>query len=200
MRKIMLVFCMLGVSFAALGDLSSLLAKFQERDAIKLDAPQGSAINFLRAVKYAPQGINKIEVPADMNIFFFSDRDGDVCKADIDQVLVRCRNEIGLPSFTFNNDPKVKFNPADPVDTPLAAEFQRREQVKFSIDQQIAISFLKKMDYKLQGITELEMIDQQTFVASDRNGNICMGDVGKAILRCKNELGITGVSFQGDSD
>jgi hypothetical protein len=199
MRRIMLVFCVLGVSFAALGDLPSLLAKFQERDAIKLDANQGAALNFLRAVKYAPQGINKIEIPA-ANIFFFSDRDGDVCKADMTQVLVRCRNEIGLPSFVYRNDPKAKFNPADPTDTPLAAEFQRRDQVQFTIDQQIAISFLGKMEYNVQGITELEMIDQQTFVSSDRNGNICMGDIGKAILRCKNELGITGVSFQGDSD
>jgi hypothetical protein len=200
MKKWMIGLFVLSLSYGAFGDgLSDLMAEFQKRDEIKLTADQGAVLNFLSAVKYAPQGIQEIEIVAG-NIFIFRDRNGDYCKGDMSQVLVQCFNEIGVPSFSFQNDPKLKFNPADPVNSAMTNEFLRREQIKFTIDQKLALSFLKKMDYRTQGIIQLEMMDPTHFLHRDRNGNVCLGDIGKQILRCKNEIGITGVSFQGDAD
>jgi hypothetical protein len=44
------------------------------------------------------------------------------------------------------------------------------------------------------------MLDDKQFVFRDKNGDICLGEYVSQILRCKNEMGITGITYDGDAD
>ncbi len=83
----------------------------------------------------------------------------------------------------------------------LFEEFQRRDQLKLTQEEGVVIQFLKSLQYNTQNIIELDLLNPKTtFVFRDRGGDVCYGDVMSQILRCKNEIGLTGVSYQGDSD
>ena len=83
----------------------------------------------------------------------------------------------------------------------LYDEFVRRDEMKLTAEQGAVIQFLKTLKYNTQNIVELDLLNPSTsFVFRDRNGDICYGDVLSQILRCKNEIGLTGVSYQGDAD
>ena len=83
----------------------------------------------------------------------------------------------------------------------LYDEFLKRDQIKLSQEEGAAIQFLKSLQYNTQNIIELDLLNPKTtFVFRDRGGDICYGDVVSQILRCKNEMGLTGVSYQGDAD
>jgi hypothetical protein len=87
------------------------------------------------------------------------------------------------------------------VSSTLYDEFLRRDQLKLTQEEGIVIQFLKSLQYNTQNIVKLDLLNPKTtFVFLDRNGDICYGDVMSQILRCKNEIGLTGVSYQGDAD
>ncbi|MBY0384054.1 hypothetical protein K2X05_02755 [bacterium] len=86
----------------------------------------------------------------------------------------------------------------------LYEEFLKRDKMKLTQEEGLVIQFLKNKDtvnYDVRNIVELDLLNPPTtFVFRDRNGDICFGDMEAEILRCKNEIGLTGVSFQGDAD
>lgn len=86
----------------------------------------------------------------------------------------------------------------------LYDEFLKRDQIKLTQEEGVVIQFLKNketINYDVRNIIELDLLNPPTtFVFRDRNGDICFGDVMSQILRCKNEIGLTGVSYQGDAD
>lgn len=85
--------------------------------------------------------------------------------------------------------------------SPLFEEFQRRDQLKLTQEEGVVFQFLKSLQYNTQNIVELDLLNPKTtFVFRDRGGDVCYGDVMSQILRCKNEIGLTGVSYQGDAD
>lgn len=87
------------------------------------------------------------------------------------------------------------------VASELYEEFQRRDSIRFNRDEANAINFLRTLQYAVEGIEEIEALDQNgAFVFRDRNGSVCLGDRVKQILRCKNVIGLTTVTYQGDSD
>lgn len=83
-------------------------------------------------------------------------------------------------------------------------EFLKRDRMKLTQEQGVVIQFLKNketINYEVRNIVELDILNPPTtFVFRDRNGDICFGDVAADLLRCKNEIGLTSVSFQGDAD
>lgn len=86
----------------------------------------------------------------------------------------------------------------------LYEEFLKRDQMKLTQEEGLVIQFLKNkqtINYDVRNIVELDLLNPPTtFVFRDRNGDICFGDVAAEILRCKNEIGLTGVTYQGDAD
>lgn len=83
----------------------------------------------------------------------------------------------------------------------LLEEFNRRNQLKLTQEEGVVIQFCKSLKYNTQNIVELDLLNPKTtFVFRDRGGDICYGDAISQILRCKNEIGLTGVSYQGDAD
>lgn len=82
----------------------------------------------------------------------------------------------------------------------LYEEFRKRENLRLTQEQGNAINFLKLMKYPTEKIEEFEMIDTSSFVLRDREGLVCLGDVNTKLLRCKNKIGLTTISYDGDAD
>jgi hypothetical protein len=84
----------------------------------------------------------------------------------------------------------------------LQIEFFRRDAIKLTLAQGNVINFLKVIKYPIETIIELEALEDsgESFFLKDRDNVVCFGSVSQQILRCKNEIGITGVTFTGDSD
>lgn len=84
----------------------------------------------------------------------------------------------------------------------LYEEFRRRENIRLTQEQGNAINFLKLMKYNTDRIEELELVDPAsgTFVIRDRDDLVCFGDPTAKMLRCKNKIGLTTVTFDGDAD
>ena len=83
----------------------------------------------------------------------------------------------------------------------LYEEFVRRDEMTLTAEQGAAIQFLIAIKYETQNIVELDILNPPTsFVFRDRGGDICYGDVVAQILRCKNEIGLAGFSFQSETD
>ena len=83
----------------------------------------------------------------------------------------------------------------------LYEEFVKRDEKKLTQEQGAAIQFLKTLNYETKNIVELDILNPTTtFVFRDRSGDICYGDSVSLILRCKNEMGLTSISFDGDAD
>lgn len=82
----------------------------------------------------------------------------------------------------------------------LYDEFRRRENMRLTQEQGNAINFLKLLKYPVEKIEEFEMMDTSSFLIRDREGLVCLGDVNTKLLRCKNKIGLTTVSYDGDAD
>lgn len=84
----------------------------------------------------------------------------------------------------------------------LYAEFLRRDDIKFSKEEGRVLAFLRSLQYPVDEISQLELFekDPAQFVFKNRNDDVCMGDVSVSIIRCKNAMGVTTVSYEGDSD
>ncbi|MBX3017531.1 MAG: hypothetical protein KF767_06570 [Bdellovibrionaceae bacterium] len=90
---------------------------------------------------------------------------------------------------------------ADPSTSALFQEFLRRDKMRLTAEQGQAIQFLKDIKFATEDILELEILDADgRFVLRDRKDQICVGTPALVLLRCKNSMGLTTVTFQGDSD
>lgn len=184
---------------------SQLYDEFLQREQIKLSQSEGNIMQFLKgAVQYEVRNILQLEVLGSTTSFVIRDRNGDICFGDATLQALRCKNEIGITSFNYDNEglatlPDVTPNEAAPA---LYNDYVKRDQTKLSLPEIAAIQYLKSsVAYEVRNIIELEILDPQTtFVFRDRSGDICFGDISKRLLRCKNEIGITGVTYQGDGD
>ena len=86
-------------------------------------------------------------------------------------------------------------------ESELFKEFLKRDLLKLTPAQGNAINFLNILKYPTEKIEELEIIDENgNFVLRDSNGNVCMGNSGNSMLRCKNKIGLTTVLYSGDAD
>lgn len=194
--------CSAGVAVAA--GASDLWNEFQRRDQLKLDLYQGGALNFLKSFNYGTQNIVELEVLQPNALFVMELKNGDICLGDRVAMVVRCKNEIGVGAVHV--DAKSGVTVATVAGVPekakdLYQEFSRREALIATPEQDAIINFLKSFAYDVQAVVELEILEgNTTFVMRDRGGDICFGDTVGMILRCKNERGLTGVTFQGDSD
>lgn len=80
----------------------------------------------------------------------------------------------------------------------LFQDYMAREKTKINAQQNAVVEFLKAIPYNVQGVIEIEILTpQSTFLIRDRNGDICFGDTEHLTLRCKNEMGLLGVTFSG---
>ncbi|MCO5143154.1 MAG: hypothetical protein M9962_08705 [Oligoflexia bacterium] len=83
----------------------------------------------------------------------------------------------------------------------LLEEFRRRENTRLTQEQGDAINFLRIMNYDIKRIEEIEMLDGgRRFVIRDRENIVCFGDLDTRIIRCKNKIGLTTVTLDGDAD
>lgn len=82
----------------------------------------------------------------------------------------------------------------------LYSEFLRRDSVRFNLQQGRVLKFLKELQYSTEKIEKMEVLEGDSFLIQDDKNIICLGDIQKRILRCKNGIGLTTVLFDGDSD
>lgn len=83
----------------------------------------------------------------------------------------------------------------------LYQEFLDRDQLKLNPEQGAAINFLRLMKYPVENIQEIEVVDASgSFVLRDTNDVVCLGNPESQMLRCKNKIGLTTVTYQGDAD
>lgn len=83
----------------------------------------------------------------------------------------------------------------------LYQEFLDRDQIKLGAEQGAAINFLKLVKYPIENIQELEIVNTTgSFALRDNNNIVCLGDPQSLMLRCKNKIGLTTVTYQGDAD
>lgn len=184
---------------------SQLYDEFLQREQIKLSQAEGNVMQFLKsAAQYEVRNILQLEVLGSTTNFVLRDRNGDICFGDATLQALRCKNEIGITSSNYDNEgtstlPEVVINEAAPA---LYNDYVNRDQVKLSLPEIAAIQYLKSsVAYEVRNVIELEILNPPTtFVFRDRSGDICFGDISKRLLRCKNEIGITGVTYQGDGD
>ena len=184
---------------------SQLYDEFLQREQLKLSQQEGSVMQFLKSVlKYEVRNILELEVLNPTTNFLIRDRNGDVCFGDFATQVLRCKNEIGITSFSYDNEGTATL-PATAASQEASAlynEYVKRDQIKLSLQASAAVQYLKSsVIYEVRDIIEMEILNPpNTFVFRDRSGDICFGDISKRLLRCKNEIGITGVTYQGDGD
>jgi hypothetical protein len=184
---------------------SQLYDEFLQREQTKLSQTEGNVMQFLKgAVQYEVRNILQLEVLGTTTSFVIRDRNGDICFGDATLQALRCKNEIGITSSNYDNEgaatlPELAANETAPA---LYNDYLKRDQTKFSLPETAAIQYLKSsVSYEVRNVIELEILTPPTtFVFRDRSGDICFGDISKRLLRCKNEIGITGVTYQGDGD
>jgi hypothetical protein len=82
----------------------------------------------------------------------------------------------------------------------LFEEFRRRENTRLTQEQGNALSFLSMMKVEVTKIEELEIIEGGKFVYRDRDNIVCLGDLTTRMVRCKNKIGLTTVTLDGDAD
>ena len=83
----------------------------------------------------------------------------------------------------------------------LYQEFLDRDQLKMGPEQGAAVNFLRLVKYPVENIQELEVVDASgSFVLRDNNNVVCLGNPEALMLRCKNKIGLTTVTYQGDAD
>ncbi len=184
---------------------SQLHNEFLEREQMKLSQQEGRVMQFLKSVlQYEVRNILELETLASTSQFLMKDRNGDVCFGDATALALRCKNEIGITSLNYDNEGKATLPPLTSIEqsSDLQNEYSRRDQTQLSLHATAAIQYLKtSVQYEVRNVIELEILTPPTnFVFRDRSGDICFGDISKRILRCKNEIGITGVTYQGDGD
>ena len=106
---------------------------------------------------------------------------------------------IGLLLSAFAGAVAIAADPAAP--SALLQEFFRRDKLRLTPQQAQAIQFLKDLKFPTENIEEIEVLDAEgRFVLRDRNDQVCLGTPAAVLLRCKNKMGLTTVTFQGDSD
>ena len=83
----------------------------------------------------------------------------------------------------------------------LYQEFLDRDLLKLGTEQGAAVNFLKLVKYPVENIQELEVVDASgSFVIRDNNDIVCLGNPSTLMLRCKNKIGLTTITYQGDAD
>ncbi len=185
------------VAYAA----GSLYDEFRVRENIRLTQDQGNAVNFLRLMNYNVDRIEELEVSDGGNTFFARDRDEIICAGIVSSRMVRCKNKIGLTTVVINQAGVGPTGSRSASSGPLALEFRRREGLRLTQEQGNAVEFLRLMKFNVSRVDALEMIDGgQNFVIRDRDNVVCLGDIPTRILRCKNRIGLTTVTFDGDAD
>lgn len=89
----------------------------------------------------------------------------------------------------------------DPNPSALLQEFFRRDKLRMTPQQAQSIQFLKDLKFPTENIEELEVLDSDgRFVLRNRDDQVCLGSPTAVLLRCKNRMGLTTVTFQGDAD
>ena len=82
----------------------------------------------------------------------------------------------------------------------LYTEFLRRDSVRFNLQEGKVLKFLRELQYSVEKIQKIEILEGDSFLIQDDKNVICLGDIQKRILRCKNSIGLTTVTFDGDAD
>ncbi len=181
---------------------SDLSQEFFRRDGIKLTAQQGGVINYMRAIQFPLEKILELETLNDVEqSFLFKDRYGIVCFGQISLQNLRCKSVLGVTSQEFSAE-TLNLSPLHGSSSPLAQEFLARESIQLDPKTKDIVDFLKRIKYPVETLVEIEAMKDlsQSFFARDRNNIVCFGSVVGEMVRCKNEIGITGVTFTGDSD
>ncbi len=197
MKKIWVLLALLAaapVAFAA----GTLYGEFRRRENIRLSLEQGNVINFLRLMAFNVDRIEELELGAGAGGFFVRDRDNIICAGKIGSRMLRCKNKLGLTTVSMDQS----SSRADlAVSGPLGEEFAARERRRLTQPEGDAVSFLRLMKFDVSRVEELEMMEGgQNFVIRDRDNVVCLGDIPTRLLRCKNRIGLTTVTFDGDAD
>lgn len=189
-------------TFAAANIISELNNEFSRRDSIKLSAEQGSVINYLRAISFSLDSIIELQPLNDENqSFILRDRNDIICYGQIGLQNLRCKTTLNLTSLEVNGG-AVDTTPIGPLASETAQEFLKRDTAVLDTHTKAIVAFLTKIKFPTGTIVELEAMKDlaDSFFIRDRNNTVCFGGVVAEMLRCKNDIGITGVTFTGDSD
>ena len=182
----------------------ALFNEYRKRDQMVVTADQTNILNFLVAAQFTTQKIVELDVLEPNTTFVLRTRAGDVCGGDVAKQVVGCKNALGFDGLMIPDAATVATMAGAltaKASIPLLDEFKKRVATPITPEVKAILDFFTLNKYQSSDVEELELMDPPTsFVIRNRNGDICFGDLTQSILRCKNEMGITGVTFTGDSD
>jgi hypothetical protein len=86
--------------------------------------------------------------------------------------------------------------------TGLHEEFLRREGLRLDQDQGNAINFVRALQYPVEKILEIEVIDpiEGAFLIRDREAITCLGNISLQMLHCKTPIGLTSLDVQSSPE
>jgi len=204
MKKTSLFVSVLVVGAVAAAAGFALFNEYRKRDQMVVSPEQLNVLNFLVAAQFTTQKIVELEVLEPNTSFVLRTRAGDVCGGDIAKQVVGCKNALSFDGLMIPDAATVASTAGTltaKASSPLLDEFKKRITTPVTPETQAILDFFILNKYQPSDVEELEFMDPPTsFVIRNRNGDICFGDLTQSILRCKNEMGITGVTFTGDSD
>lgn len=106
MKKILvMVLLALGTTVFA-QEVSELYQEFERRNSIVFTKNQGQALDFLSNLEFAIENIEKFEFfnPENVKQFVIQTKSGDVCFADMNMDLLRCKNAAGITTINYAGD------------------------------------------------------------------------------------------------
>ena len=107
MKKIMLILFLCGATGAVFAqEVSELYKEFLRRQSVVFTKNEMKAFTFMTRLGVDPKSVEKIEF-LDVNSpseFLIKVKNGDICLGDLDQELLRCKNEMGFSTVEYNGD------------------------------------------------------------------------------------------------
>lgn len=189
-------------TFAFANVLTELNTEFSRRDAIKLTSAQGAVVNYLRAIKFPLVSIQELVALEDANqSFLLRDKFDIICFGQMSLQNLRCKTALGITSQEFNAE-EMDVSLLKSSESSTSTEFVQRNDKVFDSHTAAIIKFLNTIKFPTDTIVELEPMKDlsESFFIRDRSNMVCFGSAVGEMLRCKNEIGITGVTYTGDSD
>jgi hypothetical protein len=184
-------------------EISSLLHEFNRRDSIKLTPDNGNIINYLKVLKFPYEHVITIEAlkTSPYESFLLKTQSDLICAGSFQSPNLSCKNIYGFSPIQWSGKDIFLDNHEE---SSLLLEFEKRNSIVLSVAQKNILNFLYSLKFQIENIQLFEIISQvegkESFILKTMSDMICLGSLEQQMLRCKNSMGITGISYQGDAD
>lgn len=187
---------------------SALVNEFFRRDKLRMNVKQAAVIRFMKDIKVSTANFEELEVFDAEGSFVYRTASDLYCFGNPSLLMLRCKNRIGIPTVALPGSDAVaaevlvaSLATSTAPKSTMIVEFLRRDQIQLSRELQAVLKFLAELAVPTENIIEIEVIDAEgRFIYNDRNDQVCLGSPSIFMIRCKNRMGLSTVTFQGDAD